>query len=87
MREAHAQFQASLSSAHADFDALAQLDKQIKSFNVGANPYTWFTMEVFTFLLIEILKKNHFILNLNIMIQFKIFTASTDLSRKYVVPI
>merc|ERR1711872_1091614 len=23
----------------------AQLDKQIKSFNVGANPYTWFTME------------------------------------------
>ena len=45
LREAHAQFQASLSSAHADFDALAQLDKQIKSFNVGANPYTWFTME------------------------------------------
>ena len=57
LREAHAQFQASLSSAHADFDALAQLDKQIKSFNVGANPYTWFTMEVFTFLLFEILTK------------------------------
>merc|ERR1711981_1359147 len=32
-------------SANADFDALAQLDKQIKSFNVGPNPYTWFTME------------------------------------------
>merc|ERR1711981_811741 len=32
-------------SANADFDALAQLDKQIKSFNVGHNPYTWFTME------------------------------------------
>ena len=40
-----AQFQASVSSAHADFDSLAELDKQIKSFNVGANPYTWFTME------------------------------------------
>merc|ERR1711981_1169013 len=45
LREAHAQFQASLSSANADFESLAQLDKQIKSFNVGPNPYTWFTME------------------------------------------
>lgn len=45
MREAHAQFQASLSSAEADFQALRALDKQIKSFNVGPNPYTWFTME------------------------------------------
>lgn len=45
LREAHHQFQASLSSANADFEALAQLDKQIKSFNVGPNPYTWFTME------------------------------------------
>merc|ERR1712179_798559 len=45
LREAHTQFQASLSSANADFDSLAQLDKQIKSFNVGPNPYTWFTME------------------------------------------
>merc|ERR1711936_1481140 len=40
LREAHAQFQASLASANADFEALAQLDKQIKSFNVGPNPYT-----------------------------------------------
>ena len=48
LREAHAQFQASLASAHADFDSLAQLDKQIKSFNVGPNPYTWFTMEALT---------------------------------------
>ena len=48
LREAHAQFQASLASAHADFDSLAQLYKQIKSFNVGANPYTWFTMEALT---------------------------------------
>nr|CAD7403707.1 unnamed protein product [Timema cristinae] len=45
LREAHAQFQASLSSAQADFEALAALDQQIKSFNVGPNPYTWFTME------------------------------------------
>jgi spectrin alpha len=45
LREAHAQFQASLSSAQADFNQLAALDQQIKSFNVGSNPYTWFTME------------------------------------------
>ena len=32
-------------SANADFESFAQLDKQIKSFNVGPNPYTWFTME------------------------------------------
>lgn len=37
-------FQASLSSAQADFEALAALDQQIESFNVGPNPYTWFTM-------------------------------------------
>ena len=35
-------------SANADFESLAQLDKQIKSFNVGPNPYTWFTMEALT---------------------------------------
>ena len=45
MREAHEQFKASLSAAEADFNQLAALDKQIKSFNVGPNPYTWFTME------------------------------------------
>lgn len=45
LRDAHAQFQASLSSAQADFEALAALDQKIKSFNVGANPYTWFNME------------------------------------------
>merc|ERR1712079_783912 len=44
LREAHAQFQASLTAANTDFEALSQLDKQIKSYNVGANPYTWFTM-------------------------------------------
>merc|ERR1711992_173810 len=45
LRDAHNQFQASLSSASADFDQLSTLDKQIKNFNVGPNPYTWFTME------------------------------------------
>jgi len=45
LREAHAQFQASLSTAQTDFESLAALDQQIKSFNVGPNPYTWFTME------------------------------------------
>lgn len=45
LREAHAQFQASLSSAQVDFESLAALDAEIKSFKVGPNPYTWFTME------------------------------------------
>merc|ERR1711997_1276447 len=44
LKEAHAQFQASLTAANTDFEALAQLDRQIKSYNVGVNPYTWFTM-------------------------------------------
>lgn len=34
-----------MSSAQADFESLAQLDKKIKSFKVGPNPYTWFNME------------------------------------------
>ena len=36
---------ASLSSAQVDFESLAALDAEIKSFKVGPNPYTWFTME------------------------------------------
>uniref|UniRef100_A0A0K2TMK4 Spectrin alpha chain n=1 Tax=Lepeophtheirus salmonis TaxID=72036 RepID=A0A0K2TMK4_LEPSM len=44
LREAHNQFQESLTSANADFEALSQLDEQIQSFNVGPNPYTWFVM-------------------------------------------
>lgn len=44
LREAHTQFQESLASAQQDFDYLAELDRQIKDFNVGPNPYTWFTM-------------------------------------------
>ena len=45
LKEAHAQFQASLTAANTDFEALSQLDRQIKSYNVGVNPYTWFTMQ------------------------------------------
>ena len=45
LREAHLQFQENLVSAQRDFEALAELDARIRSFNVGANPYTWFTMD------------------------------------------
>lgn len=45
LREAHDAFRSSLSSAQADFNQLAELDRQIKSFRVASNPYTWFTME------------------------------------------
>ena len=45
LRDAHKQFQESLSNAEKDFQSLSHLDKNIKSFNVGPNPYTWFTME------------------------------------------
>lgn len=45
LREAHAEFQRSLTTAEDDFKQLQKLDKQIKSFNVGPNPYTWFTMD------------------------------------------
>ncbi|KAH8851040.1 Spectrin alpha chain [Schistosoma japonicum] len=43
--EAQEQFKASLKAAEADFQQLAQLDREIKSYGVGMNPYTWFTME------------------------------------------
>lgn len=45
LREAHEAFRSSLSSAQADFNQLAELDQQIKSYQVLSNPYTWFTME------------------------------------------
>ncbi|CAH1785763.1 unnamed protein product [Owenia fusiformis] len=45
LREAHDQFKTSLSAAKTDFEQLADLDRKIKSFHVGPNPYTWFTME------------------------------------------
>ncbi|CAH8451535.1 unnamed protein product [Schistosoma rodhaini] len=43
--EAQEQFKASLKAAEADFQQLAHLDREIKSYGVGMNPYTWFTME------------------------------------------
>jgi len=45
LREAHGEFQKSLVTAEEDFKHLQALDRQIKSFNVGPNPYTWFTMD------------------------------------------
>lgn len=45
LREAHEAFRSSLSSAQADYNQLAELDQQIKSYQVVSNPYTWFTME------------------------------------------
>lgn len=44
LRIAHTQFQESLASAQQDFEYLAELDRRIRAFNVGPNPYTWFTM-------------------------------------------
>ncbi|XP_067948494.1 spectrin alpha chain-like isoform X2 [Watersipora subatra] len=45
LQEAQEQFKANLSTAEADFEQLTVLDKRIKSFNIGPNPYTWYTME------------------------------------------
>ncbi|KRY71430.1 Spectrin alpha chain [Trichinella pseudospiralis] len=45
LREAHKTFHASLGSAENDYLQLQDLDARIKSFNVGPNPYTWFTMD------------------------------------------
>lgn len=43
--ESHQKFKDSLGSAENDFQVLAELDRQIQSFKVGPNPYTWFTMD------------------------------------------
>ncbi|XP_037121664.1 spectrin alpha chain, non-erythrocytic 1 isoform X4 [Syngnathus acus] len=45
LREAHEAFRSSLTSAQTDFNQLAELDLQIKNYQVVSNPYTWFTME------------------------------------------
>ncbi|KAI1882449.1 hypothetical protein AGOR_G00250870 [Albula goreensis] len=45
LRQAHEAFRSSLSSAEADFTQLADLDRQIRGYQVLSNPYTWFTME------------------------------------------
>ena len=41
LREAHFEFQKSLSAPQSDFEQLDQLNKAIQQFNVGPNPYTW----------------------------------------------
>lgn len=47
LREAHLEFQKSLSGPQSDFEQLDQLNKTIQQFNLGnsANPFTWFTMQ------------------------------------------
>ncbi|XP_048586984.1 spectrin alpha chain, non-erythrocytic 1 isoform X2 [Nematostella vectensis] len=45
LQEAHAQFRLSLDQAEEDMYSLRKLDRQIKSYKVSINPYTWFTME------------------------------------------
>ncbi|KXJ20343.1 Spectrin alpha chain, non-erythrocytic 1 [Exaiptasia diaphana] len=45
LQEAHAQFRLTLDQAEEDMYALRKLDRQIKSYKVQVNPYTWFTME------------------------------------------
>jgi len=43
--EAHDRFKTVLEEARYDFDELKASDDSIKSLNMAANPYTWFTME------------------------------------------
>lgn len=45
LQDGHTQFRASLDQAEDDIMMLRKLDRQIKSYNVSINPYTWFTME------------------------------------------
>lgn len=43
--DAHDRFKTVLEEARYDFDELKASDDSIKSLNMAANPYTWFTME------------------------------------------
>jgi len=45
LREAHIEFQKSLSGPQSDFAQLDQLNKAIEQFKVSSNPYTWFTYQ------------------------------------------
>lgn len=45
LQECHTKFIESLVNAHRDYEILADLDKKIKAYNLGPNPYTWFTMD------------------------------------------
>jgi spectrin alpha len=43
--KAHERFLGTLQSAMVEFDELQKLDVRIKELQMGANPYTWFTMD------------------------------------------
>lgn len=45
LQSVHGKFKESLTNAKRDYETLAELDKKIKAFKLGPNPYTWFTME------------------------------------------
>ena len=45
LMKAHERFSATLLTAKKEFDELKQLDDEIKAQHMGANPYTWFTMD------------------------------------------
>lgn len=45
LREAHTQFQATLTQYRNELKQLSTLDRQIKTYRVTTNPYTWFTMD------------------------------------------
>ncbi|KAF7492961.1 Spectrin alpha chain [Sarcoptes scabiei] len=44
----HQDFIDSLTKAQKDFETLIVLEKEIKSYKLGSNPYTWFTIEAIT---------------------------------------
>lgn len=41
----HQNFINTLTQAQQDYDTLIELDKKIKTYKFGSNPYTWFTIE------------------------------------------
>jgi len=43
--KAHERFLSTLENALTDFEDLQELDKKINKLEMGANPYTWFTMD------------------------------------------
>jgi spectrin alpha len=45
LRQAQEQFKSTLKTAEADYNNLSALDRDIKNYGAGTNPYTWFTME------------------------------------------
>nr|WAW84869.1 spectrin alpha chain [Halisarca dujardinii] len=45
LRESHTQFQSTLTQYRNELKQLSTLDRQIKTYRVTTNPYTWFTMD------------------------------------------